>query len=330
MRESPTLIEREGLGRCCAGGCSLRGVCGLGDDEQARERRAHALLVDVLGGGAEDLAVRVDDRGEHVVERTDRGAETGLELLDGERAGDLAGLVAAHAVGHGEEVGLDEDAVLVLLTDPTRIGPHAPFEDGHQCLPWPMVTAPPSRCSRPGRGRRDGAGGSRAGGCRCGTTRSWSRGPRPSPARRPRRRGRDADDTNVSPSICTVHPASRPIVISVLSANVAPRRAFGSRTTSRPTRPRRPFDALRGFGTGAARVSDRSLTVWLATTRRSVRTSCHTAQRTRAKKRYSSASRMSLRMSSARSVRMGDGGLGLSGFPVLTRPREAYDASNRT
>ena len=72
------------------------------------------------------------------------------------------------------------------------------------------------------------------------------------------------------------------------------------------------------------------MTEWLAATRRSVRTSCHTAHSTRAKKRYSIASRMSLRMSSARSVRMwGESGTG----PRERRGvegREAYDASNRT
>ncbi len=84
----------------------------------------------------------------------------------------------------------------------------------------------------------------------------------------------------------TVQPGSRPIVISVFSSTVVPRRAFGSRITIRATRPRRPLPRLPPVAApGAARVSARSLAMWLGITRRSVRTSCHTAHSTRAKNR---------------------------------------------
>ena len=107
------------------------------------------------------------------------------------------------------------------------------------------TTGPPAPCSRPGCGRRGAAGGRRRGGCRCGTSRWSSRGPRPSPGRRRRRSAGVVLDTNVSSSMMIVEDGSRPIVISCPSGNVAPRRALGSTMTRRATRPPRPLAALR-------------------------------------------------------------------------------------
>ena len=128
-------LSRRGVGRSGGEVVAVRGR--RVDDEQTGERGAHALLVDVGGGRGEDLAVGVDDGRQHVVERQRGVAETALQQLDGERARHLAGLVPAHAVGHREEVVLDEDAVLVLLADPSRVGRPTPAEGrGH----WASIT----------------------------------------------------------------------------------------------------------------------------------------------------------------------------------------------
>ena len=58
--------------------------------------------------------------------------------------------------------------------------------------------------ARPGCGRPGGAGGPRRAGCRCGTNRSSSRGPRPSPGRRRRTPWRDAGRRTCRSSIITV------------------------------------------------------------------------------------------------------------------------------
>ncbi len=129
------MLMRANDSRRCGGGC-VAGVAGRrrnAHDEEAGERGAHALVVDVGRGGLEDLVVRFDDGGEEVVERGAAGhrlGETPLQQLDGEGAGHLAGLVPAHAVGDGEHRRLDEHAVLVLLADATGIGHHAPAQLG--------------------------------------------------------------------------------------------------------------------------------------------------------------------------------------------------------
>ena len=53
------------------------------------------------------------------------------QQVDGEGAGDLAGSVAAHPVGHGEHVRRGEQVVLVVGTDPTGIGRRAPSQGHH-------------------------------------------------------------------------------------------------------------------------------------------------------------------------------------------------------
>ena len=124
-----------------AAGClaSALGLVGGVHHEQPGQRRAHPLVVDVRRGCLEDLVVRLDDGGEHVVERAGR-LEPALEQLHREGAGDLAGLVSAHPVCDGEHRRVDEDAVLVLLPDATRIGDDAPLatRPGHaHCVPRP-------------------------------------------------------------------------------------------------------------------------------------------------------------------------------------------------
>ena len=66
-----------------------------------------------------------------VVEVGARRAEPGPQEVDGDGAGDLAGAVAAHAVGDGEDVRLGEEVVLVVGADPSRIGGRAPAQRGH-------------------------------------------------------------------------------------------------------------------------------------------------------------------------------------------------------
>ena len=67
------------------------------------------------------------------------GSRRASTVWSGDRAGHLAGGVAAHAVGHGEHAGRGEHAVLVGLADPARVGRGAPPELGHQ--PSPMGRA---------------------------------------------------------------------------------------------------------------------------------------------------------------------------------------------
>ena len=67
------------------------------------------------------------------------GIEAGLDGLERDRAGHLAGGVATHAVGHREHARRGEHPVLVGLADAARIGRGAPPELGHQ--PSPMGRA---------------------------------------------------------------------------------------------------------------------------------------------------------------------------------------------
>ena len=155
------------------------------DDEQPGERRPHALVVDVRRGRLEDLVVRLDDGGEHVVERAG-GFETALEQLNGEGAGDLAGLVPAHPVGDDEHRRSTSTlSSFCWRMRPDRSDDNAPTGSASHCASSTGVAdlGAVAGMEQP-RARR--------GGCRCGTTRSSSRGPRPSAARRGRRCGRGA------------------------------------------------------------------------------------------------------------------------------------------
>ena len=122
----------------------------VGDDDQRRDRRAHALLVGVAVGGPEDVAVGLGDRRDHGVEVGARRAEPGPQEVDGDGAGHLAGAVAAHAVGDGEDLRPGEEVVLVVGTDASRVGRRAPAQRGHYCASrtvWPTWMRSPG-CSR--------------------------------------------------------------------------------------------------------------------------------------------------------------------------------------
>ena len=106
---------------------------GLADHDERRDRGAHALLVGVADRGAVDVAVGLGDRRQHVVEGGARCAEARAQQVDGEGAGDLAGAVPAHPVGHGEDVRLGEHVVLVLRADAARVGGRSPAQRRHYC-----------------------------------------------------------------------------------------------------------------------------------------------------------------------------------------------------
>jgi hypothetical protein len=164
------------------------------DHGDRRDGRAHARVAGVGDRGPEDVAVGRADRRHDVLGRRQRvAAQQFGDPLDGDQAGHLAGLVAAHPVGHDERVRGDEQVVLVGRADLARVGGRADAEIGHQRAPRverarSALTGPRSRWCRPGCGRRDGAAWPRGAWRRCGTCRSWSRGPRPSAGRRGRRR----------------------------------------------------------------------------------------------------------------------------------------------
>ncbi len=101
------------------------------DERHRRERGAHAPKVGV------DLAL-VPDRlvglGERLTQPRDRlGAFEGLvEGLDGNPRRHLSAHVAAHAVGHREEIGPFERHVLVDGADPPDVGRRAGPQHGHR------------------------------------------------------------------------------------------------------------------------------------------------------------------------------------------------------
>src|ERR671911_2868455 len=97
--------------------------------------------------------VVANDGPDPVVGRLDRGAErlervtvaAGVldvdELLDGGGAGDLAGGVPSHAVGHSEQPRSGVAGVLVALADQADVGPRdVPEHQGHRA--WPTSGAP--------------------------------------------------------------------------------------------------------------------------------------------------------------------------------------------
>ena len=81
----------------------------LVDDAERADGGAHPAQLLVLRRAVVDAPVREVDRRDQV----DEGAPAGgaAEDLDRVGRGDLAGEVAAHAVGHDDEVVGDEDAV---------------------------------------------------------------------------------------------------------------------------------------------------------------------------------------------------------------------------
>ena len=169
-----------------------RGRGSGGDHDEAGDRRAHALLFGVAHRRAVDVVVGVGDGGHDVLQRRRLGGQPGAQEVHGECAGHLSRAMAAHPVGDDEQLGVGEEVVLVPGTDPPRVRRRAPAQLGHQVILDRGLTVLPGRCSRTARGHRGAANGRRSGGCRCGTTRSSTRGPRPSPAPRRRRCGRGA------------------------------------------------------------------------------------------------------------------------------------------
>ena len=107
------------------------GVAALGVDQgHGAQRGAHAGELGIVGRPLDDRPVGLLHGGdEHVGAGR---AELVLEGLDGEVAGDLARLVAAHAVGDGEEAVDRQEGVLVGLADLADVGGRAPGEAGHR------------------------------------------------------------------------------------------------------------------------------------------------------------------------------------------------------
>ena len=137
---------------------------GAGRRRHQGERGAHApggrlgqrAAVDGLVGGAHHVG--------HGGDRRRLLAHARGDGLEGDRAGDLTGRVAAHPVGHGEDLGDREDAVLVAGPDPAGIGRRPPAQLGHQpTRSAGRVTTPPGRCCPPGPGRPAAARSARSG-----------------------------------------------------------------------------------------------------------------------------------------------------------------------
>ena len=121
----------------------------VGDDRDRGDRRAHATLGRVGDRRPEDVAVGGGDRVDHVGGRREIVfGQAGGDPLDGEFAGDLAGLVAAHAVGDDEDAVAGEDVVLVVRTELSGVGGGAPTELSHR--------RPPTGCPRCARALRRG------------------------------------------------------------------------------------------------------------------------------------------------------------------------------
>src|SRR4029077_2413132 len=95
------------------------------------ERRPHPAEA-IVGGR---LLVHRVVRARHGVADPLARGDGGSERLEGSGARDLAGLVAAHPVGYGEEPELvvDEEGVLVVVPDPTDVGGGTDDEmEGHR------------------------------------------------------------------------------------------------------------------------------------------------------------------------------------------------------
>ena len=112
-------------------------VARRGGDEG--ERGAHAPRGRILERAPVHRLVGRPDDVRHRGHGGDLGIEAGLDGLERDRAGHLAGGVATHAVGHREHARRGEHPVLVGLADAARIGRGAPPELGHQ--PSPMGRA---------------------------------------------------------------------------------------------------------------------------------------------------------------------------------------------
>jgi hypothetical protein len=112
--------------RCCAAGVRIA------DDRHGGDRGAHALLVGFGDRGAEDVAVGGADRFDHFLGGGGVVVEQLADAGDDDLAGDLAGLVSAHAVGDHEDAVGDEEVVLVLGAHHPRVGGRAGSDLRHQ------------------------------------------------------------------------------------------------------------------------------------------------------------------------------------------------------
>ena len=131
-------------------------VVRVGDDGDRGDGRAHPGLVGVGDRALVDVGVGVVDRLHQIVERALRlGARGQLlaEVRHRHLARDLAGEVAAHAVGDDEQARTGEHVVLVLRPELPGVGRRAPAQLGHQRSPL-LTRAPPGSCSRSGSDRR--------------------------------------------------------------------------------------------------------------------------------------------------------------------------------
>ena len=120
-------------------------------------RRAHPALVRVVAGHAPDRAVGALDR----ALRTVVGAAPGpsaADRVDGHLGRDLAGLGAAHAVGHGQQSGARDGAVLVVVADPPGVGELGHLDQGERA-----VRRCPRRSSTPRSGGSSGRSAARRG-----------------------------------------------------------------------------------------------------------------------------------------------------------------------
>ena len=104
----------------------------VGDDGDRGDGRAHPRLVGVVHRTVEDLVVGLVDRCDELVEGVlGVAGQVVAKSFDRHLAGDLAGQVAAHAVGDDEQVLADVVVVLVLGTQLPFVCGGAPPQLGH-------------------------------------------------------------------------------------------------------------------------------------------------------------------------------------------------------
>jgi hypothetical protein len=150
-------------------------------EQEGRERRAHPVERGSPVTMSRRWSLAATARSRRTSSRSLPGtsSSSGRQRGDGHGRGHLAGGVAAHAVGDGEDAGPRVDGVLVALAQQARVGAGGEAQcQGHRRS---SSTVLPMRIGCPsGHGRRTDDLGSARGRCR------WSsRGPRR--ARRPRR-----------------------------------------------------------------------------------------------------------------------------------------------
>ena len=220
-------------------------------DRDRGERRAHARELAVGRRLLEHGRVREHDRGVERLPARDRGAQR----LERGRARDLAGAVAAHAVGDGveREPVVDDEAVFVDRAQPPDVGARADV-DPHAASPF-VTASPRARSGRPGCGRPCAACTPRSSGAPL--TRVPFVEPRSSTNTSPSRSKTRACtfETNVSSGSEIPQPAraaDRELTVHVEGAAARGGR-LDDEQAPRPARRLRPWPAAgAGCGTGAA------------------------------------------------------------------------------